>query len=202
MSKAMTKSVVRKRSTALAHKPKILDIWLPTKKGEDRVGRWGRYLPHQGGSLGWFEGKGVPKTELANNYQFHNVFDPSEIRPKLFERWGKDLDRRSEPRKNTAPRYRVDVIEKSTTYKGEIVDISPHGMRVQFPKAAALKKGDTMKVLVFGDPKRKEPTLKLDTLVVWSGTSNINGRSVSRAGFGFMTLNAKEESALKKLSRE
>ena len=126
----------------------------------------GRYIPYSGGIMGWFENSGVMKSEIGNNYQFHEVMQSDAIRATQFKRWGERTNRRT-----VDQRYRKDKGVIMLLYKKEIKgtsrDISGHGVRIQFLVEADVHKGDTCRIKLLETEDGPE-IVELDVRVVWS----------------------------------
>ena len=105
----------------------------------------GRYVPHSGGLMGWFENAGVLKSERANNYGFHTALDAQAVRDKLFERWsdGENINRRASARHDVGREVRATLGWSGGTAKAKLKDYSHHGLRMEvLEEEFGLQKGD------------------------------------------------------------
>jgi len=181
-------------STAKKNTQGLPGIQQVDEAGSDRI-KGGRYLPYSGGLLGWFDNQMVLKTERHNNYKLFTIFEGSDIRQKLFSRWGKELDRRSEERKDGKD-IKVSIPLESGTVNATTKDFSHHGVRLQFTGQPDIKKGDSVKMNLLGDGKNI--TLSIDCLVVWMALSGAGGNNWV-VGLGFMPTSPEEAEQIKKV---
>ena len=93
----------------------------------------GRYVPHSGGMMGWFENSGVSRNERSNNYLFHTALDVAAVREKLFERWsdGENINRRASARHDVERDVRATLGWTGGTVTAKLKDYSYHGLRMQ-----------------------------------------------------------------------
>ncbi len=122
------------------------------------VSEEGRYIPYSGGSMGWFENRGVLKCELANNYLFHQVMGSEYVRSVLFQRWGQVTDRRAArrlARDNSVNLLMSGEAPEDTPYivqwpegrlSGVTHDISHYGIRLQLSEPVEFTKGTRVTV--------------------------------------------------------
>ncbi len=148
----------------------------------------GRYIPHSGGLMGWFENSGVLKRELPNNYLFYTVIDAQAVRGKLFGRWGggEKVNRRVVERHGTARQATVNLVWGDRSVGATTRDYSTHGLCVQLSEEddPGLKKGDDLRVQVMDGAAGGEPLLDVPAQVMWI-TSGGRRRSVWSVGLAF-----------------
>ena len=133
----------------------------PTNREETM--KSGRYIPHSGGSMGWFENSGVLKSELGNDYTFYTALDAELVRIKQFERMSdKPEGRRQHYRvpkslpvnllvddpagAEARPSTRVNVTWSGGLLDGITKDISFFGMCLQFDSDPEMPKGTKVQV--------------------------------------------------------
>jgi len=126
----------------------------------------GRYIPYSGGIMGWFENSGVMKSEIGNNYHFHELMQSDAVRAKQFERWGERTNRRTIEKRFRKDKGVIMLVDK-TEVKGTSRDISGHGVRIQFLVAANVQKGDECRIKLLETEDGPE-IVELDARVVWS----------------------------------
>lgn len=132
----------------------------------------GRYIPYSGGLMTWFENSGVLNNEAGNNYQFHTQIDVETVRVKLYERWGEGetVDRRAIPRAKTKkPISMIITTPEGEELQAQTEDLSTHGLQVQIVTTEVnVKKGDSLKLKLFEDPKRTKLIGELPAEVMWA----------------------------------
>lgn len=126
----------------------------------------GRYIPYGGGIMGWFENSGVMKSELGNNYQFHQLMQSDAIRATQFERWGARTNRRTIDKRFRKDKGVIMYLDQKEV-KGTSRDISGHGVRIQFLMEADVQKGDRCRIKLLESEGGPE-IVELDARVVWS----------------------------------
>jgi hypothetical protein len=148
----------------------------------------GRYIPHSGGLMGWFENSGVLKRELPNNYLFHTVIDAQSVRRKLFGRWGggEDVNRRITERFHASRQVSIKLVWGDNSVEATTRDYSTHGLRLQLAgeEDPGLKKGDEIHVHILDSPGAGEPLFDVGAHVMWV-TSGGRKRSVWTMGLAF-----------------
>ena len=144
----------------------------------------GRYIPYGGGSLGWFENSGIPKSERGNDYKFHTAVDTAKVRQKLFERWGDDVNRRVETRFEVSRPTPVRITWEGETQEAETKDLSATGLRLQLLQETGLKIGDKITVHIFKRPNFEEEVLTMASEVMWVARVG-KRRQVWNVGIGF-----------------
>lgn len=132
----------------------------------------GRYIPHTGGLMGWFENSGVLKCEQPNNYRFHEMIDADSVRRKLFERWGggETSNRRVSARHELQAPINVGLsIGGETSYLSTAKDYSSHGLRLQLTDGAdfSLGKGDSVNVLIYEDAEGTIKLFEIPSQIMW-----------------------------------
>ncbi|MDH4224493.1 MAG: PilZ domain-containing protein [Deltaproteobacteria bacterium] len=170
---------------------------MPKSEGPDRIGTKGRYLPYSGGSLGWFESSGMPASEVPQNYKLYTLFDSAKVRQKLFQRWGKELDRRSETRNNSKKQVGISIQIKKDTFLGVAKDYSMHGMRLQFDKQPPVKLEDDLKVNIHKG-NTKDILKTLNAQVVWMTTQG-GKKTTYIVGVGFASITDKESKEIQSM---
>jgi hypothetical protein len=156
----------------------------------------GRYIPYGGGSLGWFENAGVPKSERGNDYKFHTAIDTAKVRQKLFERWGDDVNRRVETRFDVSKPTPVRITWEGETQEAETKDLSATGLRLQLLQETGLKIGDKITVHIFRRPNFEDEVLTLASEVMWVARVG-KRRQVWNVGIGFTEKDEVTEMKLK-----
>lgn len=134
----------------------------------------GRYTPYSGGSAGWFENAGVPRSELGNNYRLYTALDTGHVLQKRFERLGAELSRRHSQRVPAAG-VPVTVRIGDTEAEGTIRDFSEGGVRVRLPTEAELAVGTRVTLRVQPSSFFKTELAQLDAEVVWLSPIRGNG---------------------------
>jgi hypothetical protein len=169
-------------------------------KGKDLIreetGIEGRYIPYGGGSLGWFENSGVPKSERGNDYKFHTAIDTAKVRQRLFERWGDDVNRRIETRYDVTRPTPVRISWAGETQEAETKDLSARGLRLQLLQETGLKIGDKITVHIFQRPDYTQEVLTLSSEVMWVARVG-KRRQVWNVGIGFVDQDETTELKLK-----
>lgn len=131
----------------------------------------GRYIPYSGGSLGWYENSGVPAAEKRNNYQFFTAMDAGTVRAKQYLRSGLLAEKRRSVRKAVNEKLFVAVKSAQEDKALRILDISTHGMRLQYVgDDIALKNSDRV-LCRFLDTPDGATLLALTSTIVWSEKS-------------------------------
>ncbi len=159
----------------------------------------GRYIPHSGGIMGWFENSLVLNCEKGNNYRYHSVIDAHAVRQKLFERWGAG----DSANRRVSQRFKMDrEININLDWEGQSVlattkDFSSYGMRLQVNQdELALSKGDSITLKVFDSPERNTPKFELAAQIMW--ITKMGRRRMSWSlGIGFPDLSMEESMELK-----
>lgn len=148
----------------------------------------GRYIPHSGGLMGWFENSGVLKCELPNNYRYYTVIDAQSVRRKLFGRWGggETVNRRVVERHDSSRQVNVTLVWGDKRADATTRDFSTHGLRLQLlgDEDPGLKKGDGLQVQIVEGPGATEPLFDVEAHVMWV-TSGGRQRSVWSIGLAF-----------------
>ena len=174
----------------------------PAPRGKDLVQEEtsldGRYIPYGGGSLGWFENSGIPKSERGNDYKFHTAVDAAKIRQKLFERWGEDVSRRVEPRIPIDRPTPVRITWDGGVQEAETKDLSSSGLRLQLLEETGLKIGDKIVVHIFRRPNLEEEALAMNAEVMWVARVG-KRRQVWNLGIGFIETDEAKALQLKEL---
>ena len=131
----------------------------------------GRYIPYSGGSLGWYENSGVPAAEKRNNYQYYTAMDPETVRAKQYLRSGLIAEKRRAARRSVNEKLFVAVKSAQEDKSLRILDISTHGMRLQYAgDDIALKNSDRV-LCRFLDTPNGATLLALTSTIVWSERS-------------------------------
>ncbi len=134
----------------------------------------GRYVPHSGGLMGWFENSGVLKNEKANNYRFFTALDAEAVRDKLFDRWsdGENINRRASARHDLERDVRATLGWTGGTAKAKLLDFSHHGLRMQIlEEEFGLQKGDETQLRLFSGPDRENAVFDINSRVMWIASS-------------------------------
>jgi hypothetical protein len=150
----------------------------------------GRYIPHSGGLMGWFENSGVPKREQNNNYRFHTAVDAEAVRGKLFERWndGEKVDRRVYDRRDVTREVTAELAWHGKAVPAVLRDYSQHGFKMQvLDEEPALAKGDLPLVRIFSGPDRTRTAFEIQGRVMWAAKGG-SRRTVWSMGIMFLDL--------------
>ncbi len=135
----------------------------------------GRYIPHNGGLMGWFENSGVLKRELPNNYLFHTVIDAAAVRRKLFQRWGggENVSRRVSERHEATRQVDLTILHGDKSLTAAAKDYSTHGLRLQLQggEDPGLAKGEAIRVQIMDAPEGGEVLFDIESTVMWINTS-------------------------------
>jgi hypothetical protein len=160
----------------------------------------GRYIPHTGGLMGWFENSGVLKCEQPNNYKFHEMIDADSVRKKLFERWGggETSNRRVSTRHDLQSPINVGLsIGGETSFLSTAKDYSSHGLRLQLMDGDkfSLEKGDAVNVLIYEDAEGKTKLFEIPSQIMWVSQVGRTRPTVS-VGIAFMEIQHDERQKL------
>lgn len=154
----------------------------------------GRYIPYQGGSMGWADNAGVLKAEAGNNYKFHTQMESAEVKTAQFFRAGAEFgQRRATDRKMTEIPAILEFADGSMTCLTH--DISLHGVRLQFIEETNLYKGLQVTVQLLN----QEATVSLMAIpseVVWINSTGVT-RTVWNVGISFTGLTPDQNTQLK-----
>jgi len=156
----------------------------------------GRYIPYGGGCLGWFENSGVMKVELGNNYTFHEALDAAEVRRRLFERWGDDVNRRAEARQAVEKEVSLTFAWGKESREAFTKDVSSHGLRVQFIEEVDLKKGAAVQVQLLESGPGSPALFDISSQVMWVSKVG-RRRPVWNVGVSFTNITPETETRLK-----
>ena len=152
----------------------------------------GRYIPHSGGIMGWFENSGVLKCEQRAGYRFYEMIDAEAVRSKLFERWGggETVNRRVAPRHNVNRNINVAVSQSGETSAiAAAKDYSSHGLRVHIADGASfnLVKGDSINVIIYDKPEDGQVLFEIPSKIMW--VSKVGREKLaSSLGIAFMEI--------------
>ena len=170
----------------------------------------GKYIPYSGGSLGWFENKGVLKSEQRNNYGFHRAMDSEYVRATLFQRWGQVTNLRKAKRmakENSVYLLMSDRPEQETPYhlkwpggrlSATTRDISHYGMRLKFTEEVMLSGGELVTVQLLH--ANGEVMLEVESRVIWVKREEIV-RPIWFVGVAFTQITTETENTLQELLR-
>lgn len=187
-------------SEAIAEMDDDMEDSGPRLTGKDLIreetGAEGRYIPYSGGSLGWFENSGIPRSEKGNAYKFYTAIDTVKVRQKLFERWGSDVNRRMESRFEVQHPTPITILWDGNSQDAETKDISAHGLRMQLTEETSLKIGDKIQVQLYKKPDFKEKALLIESEVMWVARVG-KRRTVWNIGIGFTNISEQLENELK-----
>jgi hypothetical protein len=158
----------------------------------------GRYIPYSGGSLGWFENAGVPAAEKRNNYQYYTAMDAGTVRAKQYLRSGLLAEKRRAARRNVNGKLFVAVKSAQEDKSLRIMDISTHGMRLQYVgDDIALKTSDRV-LCRFLDTPDGPTLLALTSTIVWSEKSG-KTRALWNFGIDFPLMAEEQLARLKEI---
>jgi hypothetical protein len=158
----------------------------------------GRYIPYSGGSLGWFENAGVPAAEKRNNYQYYTAMDAGTVRAKQYLRSGLLAEKRRAARRNVNGKLFVAVKSAQEDKSLRIMDISTHGMRLQYVgDDIALKTTDRV-LCRFLDTPDGPTLLALTSTIVWSEKSG-KTRALWNFGIDFPLMAEEQLARLKEI---
>ena len=164
----------------------------------------GRYIPHSGGLMGWFENSGVLKNELPNNYRFYTIIDAASVRQKLFMRWGggEKISRRAVERQDTTREVDVTLAWGDKTAAATTRDYSTHGLRLQLKaeEDPALNKGDEVRVQIMDKPAGGEMLFDIPANLMWLSSAGRN-RSIWSIGLAFGEIPRDEREKLRDFFR-
>ena len=155
----------------------------------------GRYVPHSGGLMGWFENSGVLKYEQANNYRFHTALSAEAVRSKLFERWsdGENINRRASGRHELNREVNATLAWTGGTFRAVLKDYSRHGFKMQIiEEVFGLNKGDETRMRIYSGPDREHIEFEINSRVMWISSS---GREQTVWSVGLMFLDFSEHDA-------
>lgn len=148
----------------------------------------GRYIPHSGGLMGWFENSGVLKRELPNNYLFHTVIDALAVRRKLFQRWGggENVSRRVVERHSATREVDLSLVWEDHSVAATTKDYSTHGLRLQLrgEEDPGFKKGDPVRVQIMDRPAGGEMLFDIESTLMWI-TASGRKRPIRSVGLAF-----------------
>ena len=159
-------------------------------------GAEGRYIPYSGGSLGWFENSGVLKCEKGNNYKFYTAIDTAQVRQKLFDRWGAEVNKRIDDRVVVDRETPVMLTWETGAAQAVTKDLSSHGLRLQLSEDPNLAKGDKVMVHVKEKEDSETDIMALDSLIMWIARVG-KRRMVWNIGVAFSDISAEQELQLK-----
>ncbi len=154
----------------------------------------GRYIPYQGGSMGWADNAGVMKSEVGNHYKYHTMMENAEVKTAQFFRAGAEFGQR-----RATPRQMIEIPAILQFEDGSLTclthDISQHGVRLQFIEETSLYKGLQVTVQLLN----QEATVSLMAIlseVVWIRSSGVT-RTVWSVGISFTGLTPDQDTQLK-----
>ena len=185
----MTEEVARTTQTGLVEKASIR-----AETMED-----GRYIPYNGGVMGWFENRGVLRYERANNYQLHTVIDAKSVRRKLFERLGEgdSANRRVSPRLNVKGNISVSLEWEGNKIVALGKDFSSYGLRLQIQQEeVGLKKEHIVHLKIYNEPEQRTTKFDIESQIMWIDRAG-RRRPVWNLGISFPTITMDESDALK-----
>ncbi len=159
----------------------------------------GRYIPYSGGVMGWFENRGVMRSERPNNYRFHSVIDAKTVRQKLFQRWekGDSANRRVSPRFEVAGSISVSLEWEGNKIVALGKDFSSYGLRLQIQQEeVGLKKGDMVHLKIYNEPEQRTTKFDIESQIMWIDRAG-RRRPVWNLGISFPTITLDESDALK-----
>lgn len=156
----------------------------------------GRYIPYGGGIMGWFENSGVMKSELGNNYRFHELMQSDAVRTTQFQRWGQRTNRRTVDKRYRKDRGVVMLLDDKEV-QGTSRDISGHGLRIQFLAEPNVQKGSECHLKLYESESGPE-IVEMDARVVWSEKIG-KIRPVWNVGMTFTDLSEEQIGKIKPL---
>ena len=160
----------------------------------------GRYIPYNGGSLGWYENSGVLKSEIPNNYLFHTVMASDTVRSKQFQRWGERFNRRGD-RKRVRRVTGVTLKVGDRSWRGATQDISRFGVRLQLLDDVTVAKADVGRIAFHQSEDSETVLLECDVRVVWAQRTG-KTRAVWNLGMTLENVTAEQKESLAPLLRE
>jgi len=160
----------------------------------------GRYIPYAGGSLGWYENSGVLKTETRNNYQFRSVIDGQMVRAKQHQRVGSHTDKRRSERKSVQQEVSAVVKTPKEEKTTRVLDISKHGVRVQYVGDDLVLKNAEKVACRFLAPGGGAALLEVTCTVVHSEKTG-RTRTLWHYGLDFPELSPEQTASLEKLEK-
>lgn len=156
----------------------------------------GRYIPYQGGSIGWADNAGVMKSEVGNNYKFHTQMENAEVKTAQFFRAGAEFGQR-----RSTPRQMVEIPAILQFEEGSLTclthDLSLHGVRLQFIEETKLYKGLAVTVQLLNQ-EATVSLLAIPSEVVWISSSGVT-RTVWNVGISFTGLTPDQDTQLRSI---
>lgn len=152
----------------------------------------GRYIPHSGGIMGWFENSGVLKCEQRSGYRYFEMIDAEAVRSKLFERWGsgETVNRRAAERHSVSRKVSIAISRAGeTSVVSTATDYSSHGLRVHLTDSGnfSLNKGDSVNVIIYDKPEGGQALFEIPSKIMWVSQS-ARAQQSSSIGIAFMEI--------------